>query len=139
MSTSLEANKELVQRAFDAWDDGDAAAFDEVYAEDVVHRDSDLGGRAELKALVPVWVEAFPDLTHTVEAMVAEGDWVTTRFTMVGTHEGAFQGVEPTGEEFEIRGVAMGRIDDGRIAERWLVEPVLDIFRQLGVLDPPFE
>lgn len=137
MPTTQEANKELVHRAFDAWDDGDADAFDEVYAEDVVHHDSELDGREDLKALVSVWFDAFPDLAHTVEAMVAEGDWVTTRFTISGTHEGKFQGIEPTGKPFEIRGVAMERIEDGMIVERWLVEPVLDIYRQLGIIESP--
>lgn len=71
--------------------------------------------------------------------MVAEDVWVTTRFTICGTHEGEFQGIEPTGERFEIRGVAMERVEERAIVERWLVEPVLDIYRQLGVIDPPTE
>lgn len=137
VTTSLEANKELVRRAFEAWDDGDPDAFDDVYAEDIVHHESELGGRDDLKALVPVWFDAFPNLSHTVEAMVAEGEWVTTRFTISGTHEGEFRGIEPTGEQFEIRGIAMERIEDGKIVERWLVEPVLDIFHQLGIIDLP--
>ncbi len=137
MPHDLDANKDLVQRAFDAWDRGDAATFDDVYAADVAHPDAEIGGRYDLKALLGMWFEAFPDLAHDVEAMVAEDDWVVTRFTISGTHDGPFQGIEPTGEAFEIRGVAMERIADGQIVERWLVEPVLDIYRQLGVLEDP--
>jgi len=61
MSTTPETSKEIVQRVFDAWDDGDVDAFDEVYAEDVVRHDSEPGGVEDLRKLVPVWFNAFPD------------------------------------------------------------------------------
>lgn len=134
-TTTKQGRKELVENAYEAWDDGDVDAFDEVYAEDVVHRVLDIDGRDELKAVVPVWFDAFPDLSHTVEAMVAEDDWVCTRFEISGTHEGGFQGIEPTGTTFELLGIAMERIEDGKIVERWVVEDQFDLLQQLGAVE----
>lgn len=137
MTTTDTETKAIVRRAFDAWDEGDVAAFDEVYAADVVHRNLDIGDRDELKAVVPVWFEAFPDLAHEVHAMIAEGDWVCTRFEISGTHEGEFHGIDPTGNEFELLGIAMERVADGKIVERWIVEDQYDLFTQLGAVEPP--
>lgn len=134
---SRQANTEVVTRAFQAWDEGDVDVFDEVYADDVVHPNLDIEGLDELKSVIPVWFEAFPDLSHTVHATIAEGDWVCTRFEISGTHEGSFQGVEPTGETFELLGIAMERVENGQIVERWVVEDQFDLFQQLGVVESP--
>jgi steroid delta-isomerase-like uncharacterized protein len=136
-TTTKQERTELVEKAYDAWNDGDVDAFDEIYAEDVVHRVLDIDGRDELKAVVPVWFDAFPDLSHTVEAMVVEDEWVCTRFVISGTHEGEFQGIEPTGETFELVGIAMERVEDGNIVERWVVEDQLDLLQQLGTIESP--
>lgn len=136
MSTMTKRErKQLVEKAFEAWDAGDVDAFDEVYAEDVVHRVLDIEDRAELKAVVPVWFDAFPDLSHTVVAMIAEDEWVCTRFRIAGTHEGEFQGIEPTGNTIELLGIAMERVNDGKIVERWVVEDQYNLLEQLGAVE----
>lgn len=54
------------------------------------------------------------------------------RFTMHATHRGEFVGVEPTGNEVELVGTIFARVDDGKIAERWVVDHVLGFLEQLG-------
>ena len=39
---------------------------------------------------------SFPDYTHTVEEIIAEGDRVAARVVLGGTHLGEFQGIAPT-------------------------------------------
>jgi steroid delta-isomerase-like uncharacterized protein len=63
--------------------------------------------------------EAFPDLTISIEDVMAEGDRVTARVTMRGTHRGEFQGIAPTGKRVEVRAIDMFRIEDGKIMEHW--------------------
>ncbi len=62
---------------------------------------------------------AFPDLSITVEDMIAEGDRVAARVTMRGTHLGEFMGVAPTGKPVEVRAIDMFRIANGKIVEHW--------------------
>jgi steroid delta-isomerase-like uncharacterized protein len=63
--------------------------------------------------------EAFPDMRVTVEDLIAEGDKVTARVTMRGTHQGEFQGIAPTGKRVEVEAIDMFRINDGKIVEHW--------------------
>jgi len=76
---------------------------------------------------------AFPDRTLEIEQLVAEGDTVVARMRFSGSHEGDMHGVEPTGEEINIRVISMYRIEDGELAEAWFVEDDADTLRQLGL------
>jgi predicted ester cyclase len=46
---------------------------------------------------------AFPDLKHTVDEMIAEGNTVAARWTVRGTHRGDFQGIAPTDKVVSLR------------------------------------
>lgn len=87
MATSETANKRLIERALQAWDDWDMQTVDEVHASDIVSHGSEADGLDDFKKFLTDWYEAFPDLTHRVEDLVAEGDKVAFRFTVTGTHE----------------------------------------------------
>ena len=63
--------------------------------------------------------EAFPDLSVSVEDVIAEGDRVAARVTMRGTHRGTFQGIASTGKRVEVRAIDMFRISNGKIVEHW--------------------
>lgn len=60
-----------------------------------------------------------PDMEVTTEHSVENGEWVANRHTLCGTHTGDFFGAAPTGLRFEINGVDMVRVVDGRIVEHW--------------------
>lgn len=113
--------------------------IDEVYAEDAVEHApyGDTRGVAELRADFDRFLAAFPDFSATVEDIAAEEDTVAMRVTLRGTHEGEFMGIEPTGREFEVQNMVFTRIEDGKIAERWLQPDMLGLLRQLGVVEPP--
>jgi predicted ester cyclase len=63
--------------------------------------------------------EGFPDLTVSIENVMAEEEWVTARVTMRGTHRGEFQGIAPTGKRVEVRAIDMFRIREWKIVEHW--------------------
>ena len=73
----------------------------------------------------------YPDLHVTIEQQIAEGEWVVSRITARGTHQGAWMGIAPTGKKVEITGVNINRVVDGRIVEHGgaanLLEPLLEI------------
>jgi steroid delta-isomerase-like uncharacterized protein len=93
------------------------------------------GPAAIARMLVP-WRAAFPDLTIDVEGLVAEGDCVAARWTLRGTHLGAFLGLRPTGQRVAVTGTERYRLADGRIVERWATVDADGLRRQLGLPVP---
>lgn len=74
---------------------------------------------------------AFPDVVFTIEALVAEGDRVTTRWTARGTNTGDFYGRPATGKAITLSGITIQRIEDGRIVEAWVQYDQLGLMQQL--------
>ncbi len=74
---------------------------------------------------------AFPDLTATLEDILAEGDRVAYRLTIRGTHQGAFQGIAPTGKRVTVSFTAIVRIEDGRLVEEWGGLDLFDLRQQI--------
>ena len=60
-----------------------------------------------------------PDLEVTTEHSVENGERVTNRHTIRGTHTGDFFGAPPTGRRFEITGIDVVRVVDGLLVEHW--------------------
>ena len=119
-----EENKAIVSRVYEIICTGD---FDK--AEEIVDReapDNELRPGDPPAKLIDTFKETFsearegfPDLTIAVEDVMAEGDKVTARVTMRGTHQGEFQGIAPTGRRVEVRAIDMFRIENGKIVEHW--------------------
>jgi steroid delta-isomerase-like uncharacterized protein len=131
------ANKELSRRFTELFSADDEALADEVLAPDVVFHgttgDGELRGIDEMKAFVAQYRRAFPDARSTVEDQLADGDKVVTRWRARGTHRGELGPMPATGREFEMDGVTIERIADGRIAEVWVARDELGLLRQLGL------
>jgi steroid delta-isomerase-like uncharacterized protein len=79
---------------------------------------------------------AFPDLRLAIEDQLAEGDKVVTRFTVRGTHQGAFMGLPPTGKPVAVTGIDITRWRGGKLAEHWVQLDTLGLLQQLGALPP---
>lgn len=121
--------------------EGDVELIEELCTADVVEHSSH-GERRGREALVEQseYVHAaFPDVSVTIEDEVVENDTVAHRLTFRGTHEGEFMGIEPTGNEIEIANALFTRIENGKIAERWLQADMLGLLQQLGVVELPVE
>ncbi|MHC3436949.1 ester cyclase [Natrialbaceae archaeon A-gly3] len=76
-------------------------------------------GPEGLKAHVSAYHRAFPDLTCDLESVVVSGPHLAGRWTMTGTHERAFRGLEPTGARVTVSGVDFVDFEDGTFRERW--------------------
>lgn len=131
-----EANKEIARRIIlEVIDKSDLALADELIAQDYVeHRpgaDPDAGLDA-LKDWIRTVHDAFPDWRHTVDDVVAEGDLVTIRNTLYGTHRGEWMGIVPTGRKIEQRGFDQMRVVDGKMVEHWGEYDWIGFYQQLG-------
>ena len=80
-----------------------------------------------------LFYRAFPDLYHTVDETIAEGDRVVVRFTLRGTQSGEFMGVPATGKPIDVSAIAILRIVDGRVSHLRGVFDQAGMMHQLGV------
>ncbi len=117
---------------------GNIDAAVESFATDAVDHDPAPGqgpGRAGFKAFFTELTTAFPDAHIEPAHMLADDENVAIAYTLTGTHQGDFNGIAATGKKIEVRGVQIGRFEDGNIVERWGSSDELGILTQLGV-DP---
>ena len=119
------------------WQRGNLKVVDGLHAPDFVDRSpaSRAPDREGFKAGVAELYAAFPDFYAVTERLVidAESREVAIRWTAVGTHEGVFMGVLPTGERVTFEGIEILLIEDGLIVERWGEWDGISVLKQLGV------
>lgn len=112
-------NKELARRFYrEAIVERNSSACDRLLSADFVHNGERRGQEGQRQA-VDYFLAAFPDLEHTIELLIGEGDLVAAHQRWAGTHGGEFLGVEPTGRRVEFSSTAILRIRDGRIVQAW--------------------
>jgi ketosteroid isomerase-like protein len=119
---AAEQNKAVIRRQLEAFGPGKLKVLeqlaDELYTADyVVHDPGSPGlppGPEGVKVFVRGFLTAFPDARITVEDQIAEGDKVTTRFTMRGTNAA-------TGKPVTMQVLCLSRFVGGKIAEEWQI------------------
>jgi len=111
----------------------DATRF-EVVAPDAIFREPGrlLEGRDAFRQRVAAFLTAFPDLRCTLDALVAAGDRAAVRWTITGTHQGAFGPYPPTGKRVTMTGIGIHRIANGQMVEGWGCFDTLGTAQQLG-------
>ena len=106
--------------------------IDELYAEQIRNGDGEVIPREQFKAMAQMSITAFPDLVVAVKDQIAEGDKVVTRWIAVGTQNGQFINLAPTGRKVIIKAIHIHQIKEGRIAVLWEEIDMLGLFQQLG-------
>ena len=84
--------------------------------------------------MVQVYRDALSGLNVTIEQQFTEGDYVATRTTIRGRHDGDLMGAPATGRDVEFGGLTISRCRDGKIEEEWELVDVTTLLRQVGVL-----
>ena len=135
-----ERNKALAKAAFlEYLNHKDFKNFEAVHTQDFVkhYNNSPVENLAQEMEDAKGQFVSSSDLTFTINWMIAEGDKVAVCFTAKGTHDGAFQGIPPTGKKYELSAMTVWRFVDGKIAEEWVFSNDLDLYRQLGLFKDP--
>ena len=137
---SVQENKSTLENAARAFNDpGRRSEWFEIHDTEVVAHG--LGpeplDREGLKQFYGGLWSAFPELHITVEDMVGEGDVVSWRLRVRGTHEAEFRGVPATGNEVTFGAQYIFRFRDGKIVERWTNFDRLGVLVQLGAIPAP--
>ncbi len=115
----------------------DVAVAQELIAEDFVDGSPfpglspDKTGTLTLHAML---FAAFPDLRAEIHEQVEEGDKVATRKKFLGTHNGEFMGIAPTGSPVAFNVIDIITVRDGKIVEHRNVFDALTLMQQIGAI-----
>jgi steroid delta-isomerase-like uncharacterized protein len=131
---STEQTKALVRRYFEqVVNRVDRVAAEQIVAPDVVfhspYTPQPTRDRESFLGMLSAVHAAFPDFKLVEHDLVAEGDRVASRWTVLGTHKGELGGAPPTGKKLEISGLSIYRIANNRIVEGWVQD---DTMQQLA-------
>jgi len=109
-----EQNKELAREVWEEWGKGEFEAFKELLAPDNAcyfpSRSTKPMSREETIEMGKMLRKAFPDISWSMEELIATEDKIIIRFIERGTHEGEFMGIPATGNKYEISGIWISRI-----------------------------
>jgi steroid delta-isomerase-like uncharacterized protein len=133
MSAS-EENKAAVRGCFEQASRGNFDALHSLVTPDYVVHPEEARGPDGLAEVVQGYRNAFPDLSVTIEQQFTEGDYVATRTTIRGRHDGELMGTPPSGRQVEFTGLTISRCRDGKIEEEWELVDVTTLLRQIGAL-----
>ncbi len=138
-----EQNKELVKTAWEAYRKGDFEAFREFLAPEYVYYSPSNSSKpitsGEVIEQAKMIRAALPDITISLEEIIAEGDRVISRYIMRGTHQGEFAGIPATGNKIECSGIMITRIENGKDVEDRDDYDALGFMQQLGMELKPKE
>jgi steroid delta-isomerase-like uncharacterized protein len=137
----VEPNKRLVRRLYDElFSKWNLAVIDELIAPDFVGHELPPGmprGPEGFRQFYAGIRAGLPDLRLTVEDMIGEGDRVVVRWRGRATHRGEFLGIAPTGKSVSITGIAIYRLANGKVVERWVEVDLLGVTGQLRATAAP--
>lgn len=90
----------------------------------------------ELKEIIAAAHRALDMRSHQDEVYPAAGNRVVIHLTFTGRHVGTFLGAEPTGRPVKWTSIEIYRLENGRIAERWVQADTTGLMQQLGASLP---
>ena len=136
---STEENKAIVRRFLEGiFSERNPDVVDELADPNFVVNDpSSEAGEVDAQGVKEsiAWSHiAFPDLRVTIEDQVAEGDKVTTRWTVRGTHQGEMMGAAPADNQVTFTVTQIDYVLGGKMVESWSNWDTLGMLRQIGAV-----
>ena len=131
-------SKEVILRMVQALNDHVIEGQEKFWADDASwNGPAGAGVKENLKHFQEGWqrpfLKAFPDKRANDKVMVSEGDWVAAMGHVAATHGGEFLGAEASGKDIKLKYMDFWRIEDGKIAENYVLLDIIDFFRQIGI------
>jgi len=118
----------------------DVSRLDEIKAANYVNHNAfaEPGLEGSRKVLGAI-IAGVPDLKVTAEDVFvsADGSRVVGRYRYEGTHTGNLLGYPATGRPFVMRSIDIWRVEHGRFVEHWDELNTLEVFIQIGAVQPP--
>ena len=139
-AATTKANRLLMQRFVQFINTADPKLATELVSPKAVFfvpgRPDPMRGPAGYLEIINMMRSGFPDIQWTLEETIAEGNNIVARYTMRGTHQGAFMGVPPTGKKIAVQALNIYRFSNGKILEELGQPDLLGLLQQIGGLQP---
>ena len=137
LSPEEKHNKLVIAKAIvDVLNKGQFEIVDELFADELVEHDpyqtKTKSPKESFIAAVITFRSAFPDGIMTIEKQIAEGDFVSTRWSKTGTHKGEFMGIPPTNRKITFTGIFFDRLENGKIVETWANYDLFGLLQQIS-------
>jgi len=133
---SAETNKTIARQFFMEQDRRKGPLDPEIVAPDYVARigsnpPMDMAGHSGFGVM---FYQGFPDIYHTIDDVIGDGDKAVVRFTLRGTQTGDFMGIPATGKPIEVSAIAIMDFVNGKVARLTAQFDQLGMLQQLGVI-----
>ena len=136
-------NEIAVGKFWDAfWSKGDQSVAEQIFDPDFA--DYDPNWPSGVDGGIPAMIEKnnfyyglMPDLHCRVQRQLVDGDNIVTRWEAVGTHQGEYAGITPTGNEITITGISIFTCRNGKILEQVIEYDFVGMLRQMGATTIP--
>ena len=135
-------NKEIVREFFSAIDGNKFDRLNELFSNDFALKAPGIETswkKEDVFQAIKSHYASFPDWTHNIEDMIAEGEKVAVKITQIGTHQAQYKGIVATGKKVTNPSISIMTIVNGQIKDWWVIEDNLGFMKQLGMELKPIE
>jgi SnoaL-like polyketide cyclase len=129
-----------VEAARQSWNAGDLDGYLTLYYDAIklhVYAPTPMGKETVNGFYRQIWSSLGTPPPLEFQEVMSDDALYACRFTMTGTHVGAFMGVPATGRQIVLPGLTMMRFSGLRVVERWSSADFLGLMIQIGAIPPP--
>ncbi|MDO6810922.1 ester cyclase [Zobellia galactanivorans] len=128
-------NKAIIQRLYkEVLRDWNMKVVDELVSPQFTSHDWPMGSPTGPQAFKDfysnIMLYVVPDAHYKIDDLIAEEDKVVVRWRMFGTHKGIYNGIPPTGKAIILKGIAIYRLKDNKIMERWVITDLYTLLQE---------
>ena len=131
-----QTNKDAMKRILlEGWAGPNVAVLDKLVAPDMLDHGALEGlppGRDAYVQTLQFFNSVFSDWKITISHQVAEGDLVSSYFTLSSKHTGDGLGMAGTGKPVVLEMMLLDRFANGRLAEEWIVFDQASMMAQIN-------
>jgi len=119
----IEQNKQVVIRFNkEFFESGNTDITKELLADSFVNHTAPPHAPTDASAMIQFitgFHQGFSDITVQIHEVLGEGDKVSLRKVITGTHTGEFMGKAATGKKVELNVIEIDILKDGKITDHW--------------------
>jgi steroid delta-isomerase-like uncharacterized protein len=140
---SAKETEALARSVLELFNKGKVVAMtgmDAIFTNDLIYHSGFGRDLSSLKDFKQYWgsiFDAFPDIHFNLDDIIIKEDKAVIRFTITGTHGGAFMGIPPTNKKVTMWAIEIQRNIGGKIMQTWQRFDTLGLMQQLGVVPTP--